>query len=234
MRSFISAVLVAASAIPALAQSNITQTQVVDQSADFNLVVISDNATINGSLLGACHNGAAHEGLCLVDSSYDHAANYVSFQFNTTRNICTETNETGTFPISCNDPPINATIGQTGLLTWWLQFGGDSEPARVSQVFSLSSYPSTNVQQAQIDFGVYGVGTYVAFDENSLLNIQSYVDDTLEPAYPVPGYQIVLYRWFICKTYYTGYRYTALTWVAGPNPPQNPTCQSVNIKRVFV
>ena len=40
--------------------------------------------------------------------------------------------------------------------------------------------------------------------------------------------------YLIVYAQYTGYHYTALTWVMGVHSPQNPTCQKVNVKRVFV
>jgi len=236
MRSTVSSLLLlAAVSVPALAQ-NISQTTVVDQSANFNLVIQSSNQTLNGTLLGACHNGAAHEGLCITDGSVEPSSNYVSFQFNTTRNVCTETNSTGTFPVSCNDPPVNATVGQTGGLTWWLLYGGTASPElRVSQAVSLAYNPTSNVAQVEVGFSENsGFSQYMAFDDKALLNIQNYVDDTLEPGEEYLGYSKAYYSWYICKTYYSGYRYTALTWVLGPAPPQNPTCEKVDVKRVWV
>jgi len=232
MRSTISSLFLLAASVPALAQ-NISQTTVVDQSADFNLVIQSSNETLHGSLLGACHNGAAHEGLCIVDNSFNYSSNYVSFQFNTTRNVCTDTNSTGTFPVDCNDTPANATVGQTGILTWWLEYGGTESPSlRVSQAVGLAYTPTSNV--AQVEVGFADSSLYVAFDNEGLLNIQNYVDDTLEPGDVVLGYSRAYYRWYICKTYFAGYRYTALTWVLGSSPPQNPTCEKVEVKRVAV
>lgn len=47
-----------------------------NQSAPFNLVLSSANATLNGSLLDACHEGAAIEGLCLGAAPTDSYAQY--------------------------------------------------------------------------------------------------------------------------------------------------------------
>lgn len=58
-----------AATLPVFAQEPLNETEysVTDQSANFNMVVISPNATLNGSLLGACHDGAAFEGVCIIE-----------------------------------------------------------------------------------------------------------------------------------------------------------------------
>lgn len=59
----------------AFATSEVTA-QYTNQSAPFNLVLLSANSTINGSLLSACHEGAAIEGLCLGGLSSESYAQY--------------------------------------------------------------------------------------------------------------------------------------------------------------
>jgi hypothetical protein len=46
------------------------------QSAPFNLVISSANATLNGSLLAVCHENAAIESLCLGGAPTDSYAQY--------------------------------------------------------------------------------------------------------------------------------------------------------------
>lgn len=42
-------------------------------------------------------------------------------------------------------------------------------------------------------------------------------------------------RWFVCDSVtWGGYRYRTLSWMMGGGMPQNPTCQRVNVTRVFV
>jgi hypothetical protein len=55
--------------------------QNLNQSAPFNLVLSAANTTINGSLLDACHEGAAIEGLCLGGAPTD---SYAQYNFNYT------------------------------------------------------------------------------------------------------------------------------------------------------
>lgn len=106
---------------------------------------------------------------------------------------------------------------------------------RVSQAMRLEYSPWSNVVRPGITFAQYeGSGEAVAFDKDCLLNIIQYQDDTLEPASEYLNPPKRLYRWYICQTQYSGYRYTTLAWVLGPGLPQNPTCQKVDIKRMFV
>jgi len=108
-----------------------------------------------------------------------------------------------------------------------------SGPGRASQAIHLEYFDGSNVALAQIAFTNEGYQTFVAFDKNDLMNILVYQDDTLEPKQEYLETPRALYRWYICETYYTGYHYTALTWVMGSHSPQNPTCQKVGVKRVF-
>ncbi len=232
---------------PVLAQlpANYTGTyeySVTDQSADFNLVVQSKNKTLNGALLGACHDGAAAEGLCLVDFPINSTDDYVKFQWNTTQYICINITGTGNFSISCGSAFLDPTQ-QTGSVTWWLDYNvGTSSQGRVSQVLNLVTYLWSNVALSQFGFpscdGCGGV--QVAFDKNNLMNIQEIQDDTKEPGneypyvYNVTSTAKALYRWYICETLYSDYHYTTLTWVLGLHSPQNPTCSQVNVERVFV
>lgn len=57
--------------------------QYTNQSAPFNLVLCSSNATLNGALLGACHEDAAIEGLC-PSIGGNASASYNQFNFNYT------------------------------------------------------------------------------------------------------------------------------------------------------
>jgi len=75
MRS--STLIFAFAASQAVAQSTV-------QSKPFNLVLSSSNKTLNGALLGACHEGAAIEGLCVDLGTPSPASYYNQYTFNTT------------------------------------------------------------------------------------------------------------------------------------------------------
>ena len=147
--------------IPASAQNFTTeiQTSVTVQSADFTLIIQSHNKTLNGQLLGACHDGAAHEGLCIVggaNGNFSYPPNYVTFQFNTSVPICSVTNSSGNFTIPCTNTPEDPTL-DSGIVTWWLSFGDGtgSSSSRVSQAMVLNYFDNSNVALAQISFVGY-------------------------------------------------------------------------------
>lgn len=56
------------------------------QSDPFYLVLQSDNSKLNGKTLGACHEGAAIEGLCVSSKLAKAKPGYQTFQFNYTHN----------------------------------------------------------------------------------------------------------------------------------------------------
>jgi hypothetical protein len=195
------------SAASALLLATATTAQYTNQSAPFHLIVLSENSTVNGSTLFACHEGAAIEGLCL--GSKEIVDTTTVYNFNTT------TNEGLVF---------NATIGEPGYLTYELRGGNFN----VSEPVQLSYDPTSNV--AVPLFSPSESGTSVAFDEDDLLNIQGYVDDTTNPA--SIGGPYAYYRWYVCTTY-EGYTYTTLAWALGNGSPENPTCVSVNVTRSY-
>jgi hypothetical protein len=207
------------------------------QSANFNLVIHSSNATFDLQLLAACHNGAAFEQLCVLGATGISTDASFIFQLNTSSTVCTNTNSSGTFTIPCGPGPTPDPNLQPGLLTWNLPFTNeDGNIDQVSQGMFLYYLPWTNVAIAEISFTGSGpiFPPSVSFDQNSLMNIQASQDDRLEPANEALAAPEVLYRWYICNTYFTGYMYSGLTWVLGDGEPQNPTCQKVDVERVFV
>ena len=70
--------------------------------------------------------------------------------------------------------------------------------------------------------------------ETGQLAIITYVDDSTSP--PVIDQSKVLKNWYICRTYFGGYRSQTLNWVLGNEEaePQNPTCIKVEVEREFV
>jgi len=127
------------------------------------------------------------------------------------------------FNTTDNGFPPNITIGTPGILTYFLQ----GSNFNVSEPMELSFGPITNIAIPLFSPGYDS--TSVAFDNCDRLNIQGYLDDTVDPA----AYQITpYYRWYVCLTV-TAYRYQTLSWVVGNGEPENPTCQKVDVKRVF-
>lgn len=185
-----------------------TLAQFTVQSAPFNLVVLSQNETYNGSTLLACHEGAAIEGLCLSTTLPGSTA--VPFNFNTS---------------TYEQSNLNPVIGEQGYITYLLRGGNFNESEPLNLYYSATSNVALPLFEPT-------QGTLMAFDENGLLNIQGYIDDRVPP--PYNGTLTAYYRWYACQTYYTGYTYTTLAWVNGEYPPQNPTCEKIDVKRVFL
>jgi len=169
--------------------------QFLNQTAPFNLFILSSNSTLNGSSLGACHEGAAEEGICLGGLS-PFQLNYTSAQTST---------------------PI------TGFLTYLLEGGNFNLSSPMQLVFSINS-------NVAVPLFTPSGAVPVAFNDEERLVIPSDVDDTTSP--PTIGEE-EYERWVVCETY-VGYAYTTLAWVFGNGVAQNPTCQSVEVFRVFV
>lgn len=178
-----------------------------NQSAPFNLVLTSQNTTLNGSTLGSCHEGAAIEGLCVTGPLNKDSGKY-TFNYTTTQ----ATEPTG--------------VNVTGLLTYLL-VGGNFQ---ASSPMQLDPVVTSNVAVPLLQPS--DEGQVVAFDADNKLVILRSSDDTK----PLPNYSSTpLSNWYACTTD-SGYLYQTLAWVVGTETavPQNPTCQKVEVVRVFV
>ncbi|KAF2812661.1 uncharacterized protein BDZ99DRAFT_271209 [Mytilinidion resinicola] len=178
-------------------------------SAPFKLVVLSDSSTLNGTVLYSCHEGASIEGLCTGGTSNPA---YSTYTHNT----------------SSNAGEVNETLGASGYLIWVLPGGTFNE----SETLTLNVNPISNVA-LPLFWPSIEDSTSVAFDSNGLLNIQGYFDDRVVPIVGSTSY-VAYYRWYVCTTYYQGYTYQTLAWALGEFPPENPTCQAVSVKQVFL
>ncbi|KAI7239398.1 hypothetical protein KC330_g1937 [Hortaea werneckii] len=135
-----------------LALASTSLAQYTKQSKPFQLVLHSKSQKYDGVALGACHEGAAIEGLC---TAYGGS----TFYFNTTD----------------SEYVANKEAGATGYLTWVLPAGGEN----VSQPMSLIYNDASNV--ALPLFEPTSPDTMVAFDKNNHMNIQSYINDRVSP-----------------------------------------------------
>jgi len=191
----------------AFAMSHVSAQYYINQTAPFNLVLLSSNETYNGSTLTAVHEGAAIEGIA-PGVAFTPNAPATPFYFN----------------YSSQETP-DPVLGYSGLLIYNLNVG-----FIVSEPMRLSINPTSDVALPLFFPDVDNYQT-VGFDKDGLMFIASYVDDTVDP----PKYEtMALYRWYVCLTQY-GYLYQTLTWVVGVHThPQNPTCVKVDVKRVFI
>ncbi|KAI6083916.1 hypothetical protein F4821DRAFT_243933 [Hypoxylon rubiginosum] len=192
----------------ALAQSNYP-----NQSAPFNLVLSSENSTLDGLQLGACHSGAAVESLCVFANIT--TPQFLTFYFN-----------------GSAEAPTNPGYLPAGLLTWTFTGGIPEFTQNTAMTFMYNTasnlafpliWPSDANSQA------------ISFTDDGLLAVAANINDTLDPPEPFDNYvTYITDRWAICKTYWQAYDYTALQFVLGDQKPQNPSCEYVKVKRVFL
>ncbi|KAI1659309.1 hypothetical protein F4813DRAFT_354531 [Daldinia decipiens] len=203
-----SLILFASAFALALAQSNYP-----NQSAPFNLVLSSDNSTLNGLKLTACHSGAAVESFCLDDTVEE--PEFQTFFFN-----------------GSAEAPQDPNYLPSGLITW--TFTGGQPPFTESTAMSLMYNPASNLAFPLI-WPSSDTAQPVSFTEDELLAVAANIDDAVSPPQPFENYVTYLTdRWAVCTTYWQGYGYVALQYVLGKEEPQNPSCQRVTVKRVFV
>jgi hypothetical protein len=126
----------------------------------------------------------------------------------------------------------NETAGVTntaGGLSWTLRVGNDLE---VPSAMRLSFNTGSNLANPTF-FPSNDTYTYVGFKDCGNMYIDQYQDDTVSPpTYYSPNLQ--LESWYICLTRWS-YLYSTLSWKMGvTGEPQNPSCQKVEVTRVFV
>ncbi|KAI0902139.1 hypothetical protein F4806DRAFT_27341 [Annulohypoxylon nitens] len=193
--------------------------QSANQTGPFYLQIVGQK---NSSIIGyasSCHTGAALEGLCYGAGQVPESQ-VASYQY--------YFNYTGSPMV--DDSPVGQVI-------WKLPYlDQDGNEATVPQTLSLQYTSNSNV--ASTEFGLSGEcspGANLGFDADGKLFAWNYIDDsTFVPGiYPYPdGVGKAYYQWYVCWIYYTSYYYQAIGWSTS-SPPHNPTCQPVDIQRVF-
>ena len=180
------------------------------RSPSFELVVLTPNTTLNGSTLDACHEGAAIEGFCRGPQLSTNPSSYAEFYFNTS--------------YSNND---TKAADVPGVLSFDLLI---SDNMTIPSAMHLVDTFTSNVA-VPILYPGYTPYTEVYFDSDDSMYILSFRDDTVNPAV---SKEEKIYQWYICTTSYA-YTYVTLAWVIGKEAtPQNPTCEKVIVKRVWV
>lgn len=196
-----------------LAAASTVTAQNYNQTAGFTLTLSgSSDPTVNGQVLGACHSGAAIEGLCLSGTAA--TGSYNTFYLNYTQ--------------------YNDVDGQpTGPLVWNLQANSENGIITESEPLTFLYQPGSNV--AVPLFYPDEPNVFLGFDSsNNMFVVSSYDDSTFtSTSYPIVTGPTALYQWFACYTYVEGYYYHSLAWVTA-GPPHNPTCEAVTVTRTFV
>lgn len=109
----------------ALTATAAVQAQTYTQDGPFNLKLKSDDSSLDGKYLYACHAGAAIESLCLGSTESPAGSSSASFYYNYTVN---------------DNVPSNS-----GLLIWNLQATGQDGVITVSSPLSFNYDPGSNV-----------------------------------------------------------------------------------------
>lgn len=203
-----------ATTLVALAASTVTAQDspaTQPQSGPFALrIANAANASLNGLYLGACHAGAAIEGLCT--STVDPAAPipyYNTYYFN-------------------YSSWTNASW-DSGSIVWNLPINlPDADHLSTPLLISLSNLGSN------VNFPLFGPGsgiTYFGFTEEKKLFSSAYGDDSLNTPEDRPvSESFQLQNWYVCWGAVGGYYYEALAWVT-TGAPRNPTCVKVDVVR---
>ncbi|KAI4624567.1 hypothetical protein J4E83_004242 [Alternaria metachromatica] len=164
------------------------------QSDPFNLVLISEDPSLDGKTLSACHAGAAVFTLCPTLS--EEGAQYpVILTHNTT------------------DTAITNTFGTQGILSWTIPY--DPYPIDLSVLLQPQDIVPLSIAQLAMTYS--GDGS-LSFDNNDILNFQNPITWGAEK--PGMGEWTGYYRWWVCFTYYgTGYVRQTLVWGTGVGKP---------------
>ncbi|KAI0155519.1 hypothetical protein BJ166DRAFT_336404 [Pestalotiopsis sp. NC0098] len=171
-----------------------------------------EDSSIDG-YAGACHAGAAIEGLCYIAGELNDTTSYQQFNFNYSS--------------------YDSTTGEVypyGWLEWELPLSsGDGETTSVPSALQIGLNLGSNVNVALFYPG-YDDFTTLQKSENGTLYVSGGVDDTQNTdTYPNPVvYQGNLTNWYLCYQFTGGYYYQSIAWV-NSQPPQNPTCAPVDL-----
>ncbi|ORY10247.1 hypothetical protein BCR34DRAFT_665048 [Clohesyomyces aquaticus] len=201
--------LVAALAASAMAQYT-------QRSPSFRLLILMPGNTTtgwNGTVLGACHEGAAIEGLCPDTLVTETAHSYNIFYHN----------------ISDSDTSFTDA---RGVLSYDFYYG-ENLTAMVPSSMDLVYNPASDTAFPLITPSNRS-STYVSFDECNSMYIGTTQDDRVDPT-DDPSFDLIKVKgWWLCRTNFA-YRYVTLVWAMGIDTvPANPTCRKVDVKRVFV
>lgn len=161
--------------------------------------------------LGACHAGAAIEGLCYTGGTLDSLGQYEHYSLNATYENATQ-----------------------GLLVWELPLSGENDTTTyIPSALTLGPNYGSNVAVPLFIPGTESNAglLYVNVYPNGTLYLQGGVNDTANTAtQPIPAtYFGDLTNWVLCNQMTGGYYYYSIGWVSGVGPAQNPTCQPVDL-----
>ncbi|KAF1834344.1 hypothetical protein BDW02DRAFT_579650 [Decorospora gaudefroyi] len=193
-------------------------------SAPFHLVLqCSEDPTLNGKPLAACHTGVTIESLCVPQPGSGRYEPAAVLYHNTS--IQVEANVTTPHQYPQLDDAMQ--WGTRGILTWLMPF----QPHPIPSAMTL--LPETLVDIAIPIIRMHDLGTMISFDSNDMFVLQNLIDWEAE----VPGFAAWkgYVRWWVCVTFVgTGYVRRNLVWGTGLGRPDLESCVKVDVKRVFI
>ncbi|KAF2025316.1 hypothetical protein EK21DRAFT_116952 [Setomelanomma holmii] len=190
-------------------------------SKPFRLLLKSNNATLDGTALGACHQGILRKWLCFsnrrlaINDRSDEAMYGFTFYHN----------------VSSAVPDNPNAVDRPGVLGWNIQPGrpNHTETYHLSMnietgaVSDSKRTPNIGVLIFDNDWGYERQYTLVNFDQCG----QMYRADTENPPMNVKN-------WYVCDVQYN-YQYEPLAWKVGlTSELNNPTCQKVEVERIWL
>lgn len=169
---------------------------------------------------GACHAGAAIEGLCYTTGFPAVNETYRQFFFN----YSSYDSQTG-------------EVYPYGWLEWELQYtsGENGEIATTPSALQITQNLASNVNVALFYPGYDQYASLQFYPGNNTLYISGGLDDSnfneTRPD-PVPTLGD-LTNWYLCWQYTGGYYYQSIAWVT-TLPPTNPSCDAVDLSLVRI
>ncbi|KAF2435457.1 hypothetical protein EJ08DRAFT_645754 [Tothia fuscella] len=190
----------------------------------FRLVLQSENSTLNGRVLHACHWNVDANALCPTFIEYpDQRIKYI-FTSTTINDTDSYDNGGEYMKLRMVFPPI----GSNPLFTMDFRFHIQTN------LYSNIALAWFDEDYAEKDEKLEDrkVWDAVFFDEKGLMFKKGVADDRDVPIQE--NVQKNYYRWYVCNTVYNSYYYQTLVWGQGEPAPQNPTCVKVDVRREFL
>ncbi|KAH6658507.1 hypothetical protein BKA67DRAFT_533660 [Truncatella angustata] len=163
---------------------------------------------------GACHAGAAIEGLCFIDGALNGNETYQQFYFNASG-----------YDFETGAP------SSYGWLEWELQFtsGENGEIGTAPSALQIFLNLGSNVNTALFYPGIDEYTSLQKADDGTLFISGGVDDSSFNSTYPNPTtYLGNLTNWHLCYQYTGGYYYQSIAWVT-TQPPHNPSCVPVDL-----
>ncbi|KAF1961111.1 hypothetical protein CC80DRAFT_488457 [Byssothecium circinans] len=183
-------------------------------SPPFRLFLKSSNSSLNGTAIGACHQGAATEGACITNERItDPVQSYTTF-----------------YHATSSSSSNNSTYDAPGLLYWNLT----SNIVAPSSMRFIQRWTSNLATPIFLPGNASTTTVHFAKDCEEMYLPRGLDDTVSPPSWLTPSVSEKVQSWYVCLTKFS-YLYTTLEWKVGvTGEPQNPTCQKVSVYRVFV